>query len=85
MFLLRYFGHAADLAIGKPHFNPTRMKGRRSKKILYRTVGDLTAALVFLQYDTDFQSGINIFSVLSFHLVVCCGDKDNARLLSSKA
>ncbi len=85
MRFFRYFGYAADLAVSEPYFNAPRMESRGGQNILYRAVGDLSVPLILLKDDTHFQSRVDVFPVLSFHYWFCCGDKDNARPLSSKA
>jgi predicted amino acid racemase len=69
LILFYYFCNTAYLAIFQPYFYASGMVRGARKQIFHHAARKLAAALIFLQDDVYFQSGVYVCSVTSVHIV----------------
>jgi hypothetical protein len=55
------------LPVVQPHFDAVGVKGRLREDVLDHAAGQFSGALVFFQYDVNFDSGSDVAAVRSFH------------------
>ena len=65
--LIESLHHPAYLSVFQADLNPTRVERGTGKDIFHNSAGSFSGALIFLENDLHFQSGINIFSILTVH------------------
>jgi len=59
--------HPPDLPILQPDLYAPRMICRRGQNILYDAIGQIAASLILLENYSNFQSRMNVFSILAVH------------------